>query len=72
MNGGAIVVGKDVDTWYMCKWAGVDLTTGNPLWEHVDPKTGEITAKSDYKNATLQHLGTLTPNYSGGFSTSMS
>lgn len=72
MNGGAIVVGKDVNTWYMRKWAGVDPATGNPLWEHVDAKTGEVTAKSDYNNATLQHLGSSNPNYSGGFNTSMS
>ena len=52
--------------------AGVDTTTGKPLWERVDPTTGAVTVIDDYNKATLQHVGRSTPDYSGGFSTSLS
>ncbi|NLR91691.1 MULTISPECIES: SusC/RagA family TonB-linked outer membrane protein [Flammeovirga] len=59
-------VGSDIDTWYLRKWAGVDPQTGNPTWERVDPETGEVTITDDYAQATLQEVGTSTPNFQGG------
>ena len=65
-------VGHDIDSWYMRKWAGVDPDTGNPLWERVDPNTGEVSKVTNWNNATLQFVGKRTPNYYGGFNTNMS
>jgi len=63
--------GRDIDSWYMRKWAGVDPANGDPLWEVVDPTTGAVTTTNNYNSATLQFVGTATPKYSGGFSSSM-
>lgn len=60
-------VGSDIDTWFLRKWAGVDTQTGNPTWERVDPETGEVTITDDYAQATLQEVGSSTPNFQGGF-----
>ncbi|AZQ65434.1 TonB-dependent receptor [Flammeovirga pectinis] len=60
-------VGHDIDTWYLRKWAGVDPQSGNPTWESVDPETGTVTITEDYAQATLQEVGTSTPNFQGGF-----
>jgi len=67
-----IEVGRDIDSWYLRKWAGVDAATGNALWERVDPTTGEVTYVSNYNNATLQYVGESTPDFNGGFGTTMS
>ena len=61
--------GEDVNTWYMRKWLGVDTQTGDPLWEVVDPQTGEKSQTSDYNSATRQKVGTASPDFYGGFNT---
>lgn len=63
--------GRDIDSWYMRKWAGVDPEDGSPLWEVVNSETGEVSTTSDYNNATLQFVGTSTPKYQGGISSMM-
>ncbi|WP_260391931.1 SusC/RagA family TonB-linked outer membrane protein [Empedobacter falsenii] len=64
--------GYDMDTWYMRKWAGVDVATGKPMWEKIDEKTGEITTVTNYNQASLQRIGNTTPDFNGGFSSTMS
>lgn len=66
-------VGRDIDSYFMRKWGGVDPDNGDPLWELVDAETGEITLTNNYNQATLQFLDqTGTPNYQGGLTSSMS
>src|SRR5690606_7829166 len=62
--------GRDIDSWYMRHWAGVNQNNGAPLWEVVNPETGEVSTTSDYNKATLQFVGTSTPKYQGGINTS--
>ncbi|UZR97162.1 SusC/RagA family TonB-linked outer membrane protein [Chondrinema litorale] len=65
-------VGEDFNSWYMRKWLGVDPDNGDPLWEIVDETTGERSATNDYNAATKQIVGTASPDFYGGFSSSMS
>ncbi len=58
--------GEDINMFYMRKWSGVDAQTGNPLWEVV-AKDGTVTTTSNYNSATLQKVGSATPDYFGGF-----
>ena len=67
-----IEVGYDIDTWYMRRWAGVDPETGKPLWEKIDEATGEVTKVSNFNSATLQRIGSTTPDFNGGFSSAWS
>lgn len=64
-------VGRDIDSWYMRRWAGVNPDNGAPLWEKIDPQTGEVTTTSNYNEATLQFVGTSTPKYQGGLLSTM-
>ncbi|QIA08918.1 SusC/RagA family TonB-linked outer membrane protein [Draconibacterium halophilum] len=62
--------GWDINTWYLRKWAGVDASNGNPLWEKVTiAQDGSkiIEKTSNYSAATLQNVGTSSPRYFGGF-----
>ncbi|WDF69456.1 SusC/RagA family TonB-linked outer membrane protein [Sphingobacterium oryzagri] len=63
--------GRDIDTWYMRQWAGVNAENGAPLWEVVNNETGEVTTTSNYNQATLQFVGTSTPDYQGGINSMM-
>ena len=63
--------GRDIDSWYMRNWAGVNPENGAPLWEVVNAQTGEVTTTSNYNTATLQFVGTSTPKYQGGVSSTM-
>ncbi|WP_020527009.1 SusC/RagA family TonB-linked outer membrane protein [Flexithrix dorotheae] len=65
-------VGEDFNSWFMRKWLGVDPETGDPLWEVVDETTGETSVTTDYNAATKQIVGTASPDFYGGFSSSMS
>lgn len=58
--------GRDIDSWYMRKWAGVNAENGAPQWEVKNAETGEITLTSNYNAASLQYVGTSTPKYQGG------
>lgn len=63
--------GEDIDTWYMRKWAGVNSENGKPQWEIVG-ENGEKTLTSNYNDATVQMVGSATPDYFGGFASVMS
>ena len=70
-----ICEGRDIYSWYMRKWAGVDVETGKPLWEQiVDNGDGTTTINytSNYDNATEQVVGSATPWFTGGVNTSVS
>lgn len=64
--------GRDIDSYFMRKWAGVNPADGTPQWERIDPTTGEVTLVSNFNQATLQYLDkTATPNFVGGLTSSM-
>jgi TonB-linked SusC/RagA family outer membrane protein len=83
-----ITEGRDIYSWYMPKWAGVDVETGFPLWEHIitqkeldDPdskyspdfyKAGDVILTSKYGDATEQFVGSASPWFTGGLNTSLS
>lgn len=78
-NGGAKVqgildkrmeIGYDLDTWYGAEWAGVDPQTGNPLWYYTNESGVRETTESYSKaqNSKVM-LGTMTPDFFGGFGT---
>jgi hypothetical protein len=66
-----ISVGKDMFTWYMPKWAGVDSENGDPLWEcqTLDEKGRVVSTEltNDYTKANLQEVGSASPKFTGGF-----
>ncbi|SNZ00427.1 SusC/RagA family TonB-linked outer membrane protein [Flagellimonas pacifica] len=64
-------VGEDTGTWYIRKWLGVDPQSGLAQWEVVDEDTGETSETSDWNAATLQKVGTSTPDFIGGFNTNI-
>lgn len=63
--------GHDLYSWYMRKWVGVDPANGDPLWETVTTD-GEghrqVGTTSNYSDATLQFVGTASPDFTGGIS----
>lgn len=61
--------GNDINTWYMPKWLGVDPENGDPLWEVINEETGEVSTTNKFNDATLQDVGTSTPDFTGGFGT---
>ena len=71
-----VVEGRDIYSWYMPKWAGVDVETGKPLWEHLekdaDGNVTDVTYVSTYSQATPQIVGTASPWLTGGLNTSLS
>ena len=64
-------VGEALHTWYMPEWAGIDKTTGEPMWYKVDDETGEKTAVKNYADATRVVLGNYNPKWTGGLSTTL-
>ena len=70
-----VSVGHDLFSWYMRKWAGVDPATGDPLWEKVTTNQNNekvITTTNSYKDATLQFVGTGSPDFTGGMTNDFS
>ncbi len=61
--------GEEFGTFYMRKWLGVNPSNGEPLYEIVDPNTGERRATNVYNDATVQIVGTSNPDFTGGFNT---
>lgn len=61
--------GKNMNTWYMPIWAGVDPDNGDPLWEtgELDESGNPITT-SVYEEAAYQEAGLAVPLFSGGLS----
>ncbi|KAA0992635.1 TonB-dependent receptor [Dyadobacter aurulentus] len=70
-----VIVGQPLGTWYMQKWIGVDPQTGGPLWEKLTyDENGNVTARentSNYNLATRQIVGKSNPNFTGGFTNSL-
>ncbi|MFW0736431.1 SusC/RagA family TonB-linked outer membrane protein [Flavobacterium sp.] len=64
--------GTDVDSWYLTEWAGVDPTNGKPQWFTTNA-SGERVKTNDYADASKNRktIGTYTPDFFGGFSTSL-
>lgn len=65
-----IQVGKDIYTWYMPRWMGVDPANGDPLWEKIvydesGKETGRVTT-NNYNEAQFQEVGSATPKFVGG------
>ena len=68
-----VVEGRDIYSWYMPKWAGVDVETGRPLWEHLEyDEEGNViesTLVDIYGDATTQIVGSASPWFTGGLNT---
>jgi TonB-linked SusC/RagA family outer membrane protein len=64
--------GKDVDTWYLPEWAGVDPATGAPQWFETNA-AGERVKTFSYAAAskTPIAMGAYTPKFFGGFSSNL-
>lgn len=69
--GGSFIIreGEEFGTFYMRKWLGVNPADGAPVYEIINPDTGESSTTSNYNNATLQTSGSANPDYTGGFGT---
>lgn len=64
--------GRDMDEFYMYEWAGVDPATGNPLW-YKENEDGTKEKTDTYAEATENYIGkSSSPDFFGGFSTSVS
>lgn len=64
--------GYDVDSWYLTGWAGVDPDNGRPQWFTTNTN-GERVKTYDYADAFKNRkvIGAYTPDFFGGFSTSL-
>lgn len=64
--------GKDVDSWYLTEWAGVDPENGKPQWFTTNA-AGERVKTSSYGDASKNQkvIGAYTPDFFGGFSTNL-
>lgn len=64
---------KDIYSWYMPKWVGVDSETGLPQWEKVttdaDGNVTDVTIVNNWSEATNQIVGSASPWFSGGLNT---
>ncbi|MFX1705504.1 SusC/RagA family TonB-linked outer membrane protein [Chitinophaga sp. CC14] len=61
--------GRDLYSWHMRKWAGVDPKNGDPLWEVVSTDANgkqTISTTNSYDDATLQYIGSASPDFTGG------
>ena len=67
--------GKDIYSWYMPKWLGVDPETGLPTWEKLETDENgnvtSITVVNNWSEATPQVVGSASPWFSGGLNTSL-
>ncbi len=64
-----ITVGRDLNSWFMREWAGVDPQTGDPLWYMTQTDASgntTTTTTNNYNAADRRYVGTSTPNFSGG------
>lgn len=70
-----IIEGRDIYSWYMPKWAGVDYETGMPLWEHLiydeEGNVEKVMYVDNYSDATPQIVGSASPWFTGGLNTSL-
>ncbi len=63
--------GEELGTFYMRKWLGVDPANGSPVYEVIDPDTGESSTTSSYNDATVQIAGSSNADFIGGFNTNI-
>lgn len=63
-----ISVGLPLGSHYEVKWAGVDASTGAPLYYDLDGKVTPVYSTAN----SVQEFGTWIPPYTGGFGTSLS
>lgn len=63
--------GKDVDTWYLPEWAGVNPDTGKAQWYKTDANGSRVLTEK-YSEADFVPMGAYTPDFYGGFSTNLS
>ena len=77
---------REIYSWYMPKWMGVDVETGKPQWEHIitqeeldfgyyDPdeySVGDKVITGNYGDAQKQFVGSATPWLNGGVNLSVS
>ena len=64
------VVGKQLRTFYLADYYGVNPTNGEALWvAAVDEETGEKTLTNDYEKARRYYAGCPEPKFVGGFNT---
>ncbi|WP_138431338.1 SusC/RagA family TonB-linked outer membrane protein [Fodinibius saliphilus] len=65
-----IMEGSELQTWYMREWAGVDPDNGDPLWiKQTKDADGNVVSEettNNYNEATLQKVGSASPEFSGG------
>lgn len=64
-----VSVGRDLNSWYMQEWAGVDQNNGKPLWytTKTDANGAEYTTTTSIQeDADLRYVGTSTPDFIGG------
>lgn len=67
--------GLDSDSFYLREWAGVNKDNGAPMWyKTVTDANGNTTREttSNYAEADQVVVGTATPDFFGGFGTSLS
>ncbi|WP_316803168.1 TonB-dependent receptor [Pedobacter nototheniae] len=63
-------VGRDLNSWYMFEWAGVNPDNGDPLWYNItkDANGNDVkTPVNSQSKATQTYVGTATPKFTGGF-----
>lgn len=61
-----VEVGKEINSFFMKEWAGVDPETGRGMW--YKGKEGTETT-FDYNEAGKRHVGSPMPKFQGGFKT---
>jgi len=64
-----ITVGRDLNSWFMREWAGVDPQNGDPLWYSTQTDASGNTSTNttnNYNAADRRYVGTSTPKFSGG------
>jgi TonB-linked SusC/RagA family outer membrane protein len=62
--------GYSSDTWYTYEWAGVNPETGAPQWYTTAEDNSRVITE-DYAKADKVMCGSYTPDFFGGFSTSL-
>ncbi|KMQ60036.1 hypothetical protein ACM46_17455 [Chryseobacterium angstadtii] len=70
-NNHVAIPGYDVNSFYMRKWLGVDPNNGLGQWE-VIKADGTTGTTSNYNQATVQVVGSSTPDYYGAINTNLS
>ncbi len=55
--------GASKDAWWLVRWAGIDPTTGGPMWYDAD---GNVTFTFDYSNRVLLPEYSKEPKFRGG------